>query len=60
MTTMFVLVGQTDYEGDTVLGVYESHEAAEIAYEQYTFSYFTYDGYDIYPIEVGAAAGSRW
>ena len=60
MTTVFVLVGQTDYAGDTVLGVYASREEADVAYAQYTIEHSVFDEYDIYPVELGAAAEHRW
>jgi hypothetical protein len=60
MTTVFVLVGQTDYAGDTVLGVYPSFEEAIAAYNQYTTEHMGFDEYEIYPIVLGAAAEWRW
>jgi hypothetical protein len=59
-TTVYVLVGQTDYEGDTVLGVYVSRLEADAAYAQYTIEHSAFDEYDIYPLELGAAAEWRW
>ncbi len=58
MTTVYVLLGETDHEGDTLLGVYASHEAAAVAYVQYCIDHIAYDGYRIVPVEVGAAAGA--
>lgn len=60
MTTVYVLLGETDYEGDTLLGVYASHEAADVAYVQYCIDHIAYDGYRIVPVEVGAAAEWRF
>ena len=60
MTTVYVLVGQNDYEGDTVLGVYCSFEEADVAYSQYTIEHLAFDEYDVYPIVLGAAAEWRW
>ena len=60
MTTVYVLVGQTDYEGDTVLGVYASFEEADAAYAQYTIEHSAFDDYDVYPQTLGAAAEWRW
>ena len=60
MTTVYVLVGQTDHEGDTVLGVYVSRLEADVAYSQYTIEHSAFDEYDIYPVELGAAAEFRW
>jgi hypothetical protein len=60
MTTVYVLVGQNDYEGDTVLGVYSSFEEADVAYSQYTIERSAFDEYDVYPIVLGAAAEWRW
>ena len=60
MTTVYALLGETDYEGDTFLGVYASHEAADVAYVQYCIDHSAYDGYCIVPVEVGAAAEFRW
>jgi hypothetical protein len=60
MTTVFVLVGQHDYAGDTVLGVYPSFEEADVAYAQYTIDHSSFDEYEIYPIVLGAAAEFRW
>ena len=57
MTTVFVLVGQTDYAGDTILGVYAS---VEEAYAQYITEHSAYDDYDTQKIEIGAAAEFRW
>lgn len=56
MTTVHVLVGQTDHEGDTVLGVYASWEEADVAYTQFTIERYAFDRYDIYPVELGADA----
>ena len=60
MTTVYVLVGQTDYEGDTVLGVYVSRLEADVAYAQYTIENSPFDEYDIYAVELGAAPTLRW
>jgi hypothetical protein len=60
MTTVFVLVGQTDYAGDTILGVYASVEEADEAYAQYITEHSAYDDYDTQKIEIGAAAEFRW
>lgn len=60
MTIVFVLVGQTDYAGDTVLGVYASREEADVAYAQYTIEHSAFDDYDVYPMTLGAAAEFRW
>jgi hypothetical protein len=56
MTTVYVLVGQINHEGDTVLGVYVSREEADTAYAQYANENSTFDDYDVYPVELGAAA----
>jgi hypothetical protein len=56
MATVFVLVGQNDYEGDTLLGVYESNEAADAAYQQYINNHFAFHRYNVHPIELGATA----
>ena len=58
--TVYVLVGQTDYAGDTVLGVYVSRLEAEAAYTEYTIEHSAFDEYGIYPVELGAAAEWRW
>ena len=60
MTTVYVLVGQNDYEGDTVLGVYVSRLEADAAYSQYTIEHTAFDDHDVYPIVLGAAAEFRW
>jgi hypothetical protein len=60
MTTVFVLLGETHYEGDTLLGVYISNEAADAAYVQYCIDHSAYDDYRIVPVEVGAVAEFRF
>jgi hypothetical protein len=58
--TVYVLVGQTDCEGDSVLGVYQSRAEADVAYAQYTIERSRFDDYAVYPIELGAAAEPCW
>ena len=60
MTSVFVLLGKTHYEGDTMLGVYLTAEAAEAAYTQYCLERFAFDGYRVAEVEVGAAAEMQW
>jgi hypothetical protein len=60
MTHAFVLLGETDHEGDTLLGVYTSYEAADAAYAQYTIDHTAFDDYRIVQVEVGAAADWYW
>ena len=60
MTTVYVLVGQFNHGGDIVLGVYTSREQADIAYTQYINERSAFDDYDIYPVELGANADTRW
>ena len=60
MTTVYVLLGEIAYEGDNLLGVYASHEDADVAYVQYCIDHSAYDGYRIVPVEVGADAESRF
>jgi hypothetical protein len=59
MTTVYVLVGQ-DHESDTVLGVYQSREEADVAYAQYIIECNQFYDYAVYPIELGAAAEPCW
>jgi hypothetical protein len=60
MTTVYVLLGVFDHEGDTLLGVYASNEAADVAYVQYCIDHSAFDDYRITPVEVGAAAEFRF
>jgi len=57
MTTVFVLLGEYDYEGDTLLGVYDSHQEAENAYATFCENRaHAFDSYHIVKVEVGAPA----
>lgn len=60
MTHVFVLLGETDYAGDTLLGVYSSYDDADAAYAQYTTEHSAFDDYRIQQLEIGAAAEFRW
>lgn len=56
MTIVYVLLGKTDYEGDTFLGVYNQRGDADVAYVQYCIDHSAFDSYRIVPVEVGAVA----
>lgn len=60
MTTVYVLAGVTEYAGDTVLGVYQTYEEADVAYVQYCIEQSAFDDYTIHTIELGAPAQFRW
>lgn len=57
---MYVLLGETDYEGDTLLGVYATQEAAEAAYQVWIADQQRFDGHRVQQVEVGAAAQYHW
>lgn len=61
---VFVLLAVTDYEGDTLLGVYETLADAESARDAYiaklAVDRIRYDGYDIQRRVIGAKARADW
>lgn len=45
---LFTLLGSYDYEGDTLLGVFSTHEKAQEAQEVFAnHKYFSFDSYYI-------------
>ena len=59
---VYVLLGRTDYEGDTLLGVYTSDVAARAAYTQF-LQEADFRGFDevvVAPRTLDAAADWRW
>jgi hypothetical protein len=57
---MFVLLGVTRYEGDTLLGVYTTAEAAYRAYEVYCETHTPYDRAGVEPVTVDVPAEAHW
>ena len=57
---MYVLLGETDYEGDTLLGIYPTQDAAEAAYQVWIVDHQIFDRYRVQQVEVGAAAQYYW
>lgn len=60
--TVYVLLGQTDYAGDTLLGVYTSEEAARAAYDAFLVEaeFSGFDGVVVDSRELDGAADWRW
>lgn len=54
MTTIFVLCQVFDYEGEAVIGVYSSLEAAQSAANTYAEQY-TCDGLSVYELPLNGA-----
>ena len=58
---VFVLLGVTHYEGDTLLGVYETEQAALAAYQVHLEDgRWSYDDIKVEDRIVGAAVETRW
>lgn len=57
---MYVLLGVTHYEGDTLLGVYTTREAAYRAYEVYCQTHTPFDRCGVEEMTVDAEAEARW
>lgn len=55
---VYCLLGRVDYEGDSLLGVYPSDEAAREARASYVDGY--YDRYYVQVRELGAQAGAEY
>lgn len=53
---MFVLLGETHYEGDTLLGVYSTPDAAEEAYVVFCAERYAFDGHRVVRVEIDAPA----
>lgn len=64
--TVYVLVGEVEYEGSEVLGVYGSRDQALAARDEYAArveadaegSMTEYDRYSVYPCVMGAVASA--
>lgn len=57
---MFVLLGVTRHEGDTLLGVYTTAEAAYRAYEVYCETNTPFDRAAVETVTVDTAAETHW
>ena len=57
---MFVLLGETNYNGDTLLGVYSNRQAADEACEVYRANNGGFDGYRVVQVVVDAVADDYW
>jgi hypothetical protein len=55
-TTMYVLMGDIEYEGSAPLGVYSSREKAQKALDEYCGGYY---GYRIKEVVVDSAADAE-
>ena len=53
---VFVLMGYFDYEGEYLLGVYTSSEAAEAAYAEYLEDHDPFDDYAVVERTLDTAA----
>ena len=64
MTTVYVLSLATDYEGESLMGVYDTHEDAEDAAEAYLVEadreLCSFEQFFIRPVAVGAPAELRF
>ena len=65
MTTVYVLTWAVDHEGETLMGVYDTHEQAEAAGQAWLDEYDYRELSDseqfvIYPIVIGAAADMQF
>lgn len=58
---VFALLGEMDYEGHTLLGIYASREEAEAAFEAHEEGRIcTFDRMVVEERVIGAAAETRW
>jgi hypothetical protein len=57
---VFTLMGTTNFEGETLLGVYTSREIAERTYTQYALENSPFDDYEIHEVELDTSAEPRF
>lgn len=57
---MFVLLGVTRHEGDSLLGVYTTREAAYEAYEVYCQTHTAFTAPAVKAVTVDALAEAHW
>ena len=66
MTTAFALMLSTAYEGEMILGIYSSEDAAWEATKEFILIYYPEGelegsaSFEVRPVELGAAAKYHW
>lgn len=58
--TVFALLGATNFEGETLIGIYSTHKLAEASYTQYCLEHLAFDEYHIYEVELDDVAKPWW